>query len=441
LLSQLRFKKFKSFADTTMPVEPITILIGANASGKSNTIDGLQILSGLATNRELIDILDGIRGQETGIRGGSRGAPRYDSASFELGCSLDCGDYSLDYEIKIGVKPRVWLLSESLYKKIPGSKQKKLVYRTSSPDEKSGDIQVIYHTNRQGRNPQVPFLRNYSILSQIPGRFPVDSIEAPEVRKIFDTVTSVLRGILILNPVPHLMRDYVHRSRTRIVPTAENLSAVIAELIKNQDTKQLILKYLQDFPEQQIVDIKVLDTPTGDVMLSFIEQFGNNLRPIDARGMSDGTLRYLSILAALVGERPGTTVVVEEVDNGLHPSRAYKLIGALRELGNKREIDVMVTTHNPAVLNALEAEDIPGVVVCYRDANEGDSRFISWMDLPNYPELMAKGRIGDIVTQGLVNLQSTAAKKKEDLMRWAEAPELDAEAEASSKLIDNDTRC
>ena len=50
-----------------MPVEPITILIGANASGKSNAIDGLQILSGLATNRELIDILDGIRGQETGI--------------------------------------------------------------------------------------------------------------------------------------------------------------------------------------------------------------------------------------------------------------------------------------------------------------------------------------------------------------------------------------
>jgi hypothetical protein len=33
---------------------------------------------------------------------------------------------------------------------------------------------------------------------------------------------------------------------------------------------------------------------------------------------------------------------------------------------------------------------------------------------------MAKGRTGDIVTQGLVNLQSAAVKKKEDLMRWAE---------------------
>ncbi|NLI13906.1 AAA family ATPase [Pelotomaculum propionicicum] len=421
MLSQLRFKKFKSFADATMPVEPITIMIGANASGKSNAIDGLQILSGLATNRELVDILDGIRGQEQGIRGGSRGAPRYDSTSFELGCSFNYAEYNLDYEIKIGVKPRVWLLSESLYKKVPRTKQKKqLVYRTSSPDEKSGDIQVVFHTNQRGRNPQVPFLRNHSILSQIPGRFPADSNAAPEVRKIFDKVTSTLRGILILNPIPHLMRDYVHRSRTKIVPTAENLSAVIVELIKNRDTKQLILRYLQDFPEQQIVDIKVLDTPTGDVMLSFIEQFGIGTKPIDTRGMSDGTLRYLSILAALVGEKPGTTVVVEEVDNGLHPSRAYKLIGALRELGKKRGIDVIVTTHNPAALNALEAEDVPGVVVCYRDAFDGDSRFISWMDLPNYPELMAKGRIGDIITQGLVNLQSATAKKKEDLMQWAE---------------------
>lgn len=353
----------------------------------------------------MVDILDGIRGQETGIRGGSRGAPRYESTSFELGCSLDCGEYSLDYEVKIGIKPRVWLLNESLYKKIPGAKQKKLVYRTSSPDEKSGEIQVIYHTNQRGRNPQVPFLRNHSILSQIPGRFPADSSEAPEVRKIFAQVTAVLRAILILNPVLHLMRDYVHHSRTKIVPTAENLSAVIAELIKEQYTKQSILKYLQDFPEQQIVDIKVLDTPTGDVMLNFVEQFGNGTKPVDTRSMSDGTLRYLSILAALVGEKPGTTVVVEEVDNGLHPSRAYKLIGALRELGKKRGIEVIVTTHNPAVLNALEAEDISGVAVCYRDKNEGDSRFIPWMDLPNYPELMAKGRIGDIVTQGLVNLQ------------------------------------
>lgn len=404
-----------------MPVEPITILIGANASGKSNAIDGLQILSGLATNRELVDILDGIRGKETGIRGGSRGAPRYDSTSFELGCSLDCEEYSLEYEIKIGVKPRVWLLSESLYKKVHGSKQKKqLVYRTSSLDEKSGDIQVTYHNDQKGRNPQVPFSRNYSILSQIPGRFPADSNAAPEVRKVFDKVTSVLRGILILNPVPHLMRDYVHRSRTKIVPTGENLSAVIADLIKNQDTKQLMLRYLQDFPEQQIVDIKIMETPTGDVMLSFVEKFGGISKPVDTRGMSDGTLRYLSILAALVGEEPGTTVVVEEVDNGLHPSRACQLIGALRELGKKRRIDVIVTTHNPAVLNALEAEDIPGVVVCYRDAIDGDSRFISWMDLPDYPELMAKGRIGDIVTQGLVNLQSATTRNKEDLMRWAE---------------------
>ncbi|AGL03335.1 AAA family ATPase [Desulfoscipio gibsoniae] len=420
LLSQLRFKKFKSFTKTAMPVEPITILIGANASGKSNAIDGLQILLGLATNREIIDILDGIRGQETGIRGGSRGASRYDSASFELGCSLDYGEYTLLYDIKIGVKPRVWLLSESLYKKGSGPKSKRLIYKTSEPDEMSDNIQVTYHTNQRGRNPSVPFLRNYSILSQIPGRFPADSEVAAEVRDIFEQVTSVLKGILILNPVPHLMRDYVHRSRTKLVPTAENLSAVLAELIKNQNTKQLILKYLQDFPEQQIIEIKVLETPTGDVMLSFVEKFGSGAKPVDVRGMSDGTLRYLSILAALVGEKPGTTVVIEEVDNGLHPSRAYKLIGALRELGKQRGLDVLVTTHNPAVLNAVQAEDMPGVVVCYRDAVEGDSRFVSWVDLPNYPELMAQGRLGDIVMQGLVNLQSLAVKKREDLMRWAE---------------------
>lgn len=419
MLSQLRFKKFKSFLDASMPVEPLTILIGANASGKSNAIDGLQILSSLATNRELVDILDGIRGQENGIRGGSRGAARYGGDAFELGCSLESDGFSLEYEIKIAVKPRVWLLSESLYKRLhTGSRKRILIYRTALNDEKSGDIYVEYQTNQKGRKPRVPFLRNYSILSQIPGRLPADASTAPEIMKIFREMSNLLRKILILNPVPHLMRDYVHSSRTKILPTAENLSAVVNNLIKDHKTKKLILSYLQDFPEQQIVDIKTIKTPSEDVMLSFVEQFGSNLRDIDIRGMSDGTLRYLSVLAALVGEEPGTTVVVEEVDNGLHPSRAYKLVTALRELGRTKGIDIIVTTHNPALLNALEAADIPGVVVCYREEKQGDSRFVAWMDIPNYPELMARGRIGDIVTQGLVNLSNSSVKNKDKLLEW-----------------------
>jgi hypothetical protein len=51
-------------------------------------------------------------------------------------------------------------------------------------------------------------------------------------------------------------------------------------------------------------------------------------------------------------------------------------------------IDTIVTTHNPALLIALKAEDIPGVVLCYRDEHDGGSKFKAWVDLPDYPALM-----------------------------------------------------
>ncbi|MFM6453201.1 MAG: AAA family ATPase, partial [Planktothrix sp.] len=41
----------------------------------------------------------------------------------------------------------------------------------------------------------------------------------------------------------------------------------------------------------------------------------------------------------------GSLIVIEEVDNGLHPSRAGLLLQMLREIGQKRNIDVLVTTH------------------------------------------------------------------------------------------------
>jgi AAA15 family ATPase/GTPase len=68
--------------------------------------------------------------------------------------------------------------------------------------------------------------------------------------------------------------------------------------------------------------------------------------------MSDGTLRFIAILIALMTRPEKSLLIVEEIDNGLHPSRSGLLIKVLRELGEKRKIDLLVTTHNPALLDA-----------------------------------------------------------------------------------------
>lgn len=87
MFTQFTFKRFKSFSESTLPVRPVTLIIGANASGKSNALEGIQFLSKLTTLK-LNDIVTGIRGQFPGIRGGSAEIAFMDEDWFELGSRL-----------------------------------------------------------------------------------------------------------------------------------------------------------------------------------------------------------------------------------------------------------------------------------------------------------------------------------------------------------------
>ncbi|MGK7920632.1 MAG: hypothetical protein AB4080_11570 [Trichodesmium sp.] len=63
----------------------------------------------------------------------------------------------------------------------------------------------------------------------------------------------------------------------------------------------------------------------------------------------------------------------------------------LRKIGKKREIDVLVTTHNPALLDELTPDFIPFAMVAYRDKQTGESQLISLEDIADLPKLMASG--------------------------------------------------
>ncbi|MFE9392098.1 AAA family ATPase [Streptomyces sp. NPDC006784] len=65
--------EFKTFRDAVLPLEPLTLLIGRNSSGKSNALDGLDVLSRLAEGEEIRDALDGRRRDTGAVRGGLEG--------------------------------------------------------------------------------------------------------------------------------------------------------------------------------------------------------------------------------------------------------------------------------------------------------------------------------------------------------------------------------
>ena len=94
--------------------------------------------------------------------------------------------------------------------------------------------------------------------------------------------------------------------------------------------------------------------------------------------------------------------MIEEIDNGVHPSRAAQLLTQMSRIAKQRNLRVLISSHNPALLDALPDDAVPHVVFCYRDPADGSSRLTRLSDIPDYPELIAQGSVGHLMTRGII---------------------------------------
>ena len=405
MLKKLILKNWKSYRYAELFIDPLTVLIGTNASGKSNALDGLEFL-----NRTILgkDIQAALLGDETlaSIRGGVEWAAFKPENQFTLAVLVQGNNDRIDYfySITIETKPRVQLLAESLVRitkrpKTDENPHKIFLFQADSDSPDSPSIVARLYNTKKGKPKEVR--RSSSILSQLTGlaSIPQDIIEG------VSRVSQVLQNIFILDPIPSKMRSYSPFS-DKLLSDASNIAGTLAALEEPEKSQveTEITKYVTDLPERDIQ--KVWAEPVGrfnsDAMLYCEEMWIKNKSPtiIDARGMSDGTLGFLAIITALLTRKKNSQVIIEEVDNGLHPSRSELLIRMLREIGERREIDILITTHNPALLDALGSEIVPFVVVAHRDSETGESKLTLLEDINNLPKLIASGTLGKLTSQG-----------------------------------------
>ena len=199
---------------------------------------------------------------------------------------------------------------------------------------------------------------------------------------------------------------------------------MLYDLREVKDQKEQVLDFIRSLPEQDIRDIGFLETTRNDVMLTLTESFADQAKLWEVGILSDGTLRILAVAAALLSVPEGSLVLVEEVDNGVHPSRVGTLLENIQRVARARKIRGLVTTHNPALLDAIPTEAIPDVVCCYRDPDAGDSRLIRLEDLDTYPELIAEGPLGRLMTKGILDRylkdRTNAEQRCAQALEWIE---------------------
>ena len=119
-------------------------------------------------------------------------------------------------------------------------------------------------------------------------------------------------------------------------------------------------------------------------------------KPIPATRLSDGTIRFMAILAQLLSPTPPPLICMEEPELGLHPDAIALLAGLLQEASTRTQL--IVTTHSDALVSAL-TEYADSVLVCeYRNGTVfqrvDSSKLRFWLDKYRLGEIWRIGEIG-----------------------------------------------
>ena len=390
MITELRLRNWKSFFDATLFIDPITVIIGTNASGKSNIFDALKLLSALASPIDIMDIAKN-------VRGGAEGIIRRGEQMCNLTITME-GDKSseqLIYEVALTFDEQrnIYIKDESLI--LATTKKNLVMFERKELDEMNKSlVSVALYT--EGKPRYQNFSAKTSVLSQI------EYVNC--VRRIKDstlTVVNNLRKIRLSNPIPERMRDFAPLSKN-IAEDASDLAGYLANLDEELKsvTYEAILKYLKPLPDRDIKSIRADKIPMTDKAMLFCteEWTAGHTQEQSALGMSDGTLRFAGIIAMLITAEDKALILLEELDKGVHPSRAKDLVKMLKEIGKQKKLDIICTTHNATFVDELGPQMIPFISYIKRNEENGCTDIHLLEENEQLARLMASKSVGDMMT-------------------------------------------
>jgi predicted ATPase len=365
LLEQITLRNLLSFKDATIDLKPLNILIGENTAGKSNLIEAISLLQAAPSELRVAILRGG------GVRywlwmGDGMPAP-----IATLGCLAEGVTYELEFSEDVS---GMFIPRERLF-------------------QTSGEV----HFDRTDQS--VNFAQGYQGMSigraeSVFALFknPADPTPTTRLGRLFESI-QVYREFLtgpragsrqgIATTVPgDVLRD-----------GGDNLATVLNEL-HYHGVLDRIKTYLNRF-SYRISDVLVrLDQ---GVARTFVREHRLSA-PLPSVRMSDGTLKFLCLLAVLLHPEPAPLVCIEEPEQGLHPDAIQIVAQALREASERMQL--IVTTHSRELIDAFSDEP-ESVLVCERGADDGTQcrRLVSadldeWLEQYTLGALWRKGEIG-----------------------------------------------
>lgn len=348
-LVELRAVGFRSLRDVTVPLAPVTVLVGPNNSGKSNVLDLIRFLSDsvqfdLARALELRGGLERVAFRGDAKPGKVRIGVKAEVTKYAKPTSRD--EYSLIFQLSGGKQTLLRREEEFTFKRTGGQgrritiKGSRVAIRDEGPAGSGAAEEIGLRQGSLG-------------LSTLPN---LDDREGgTEVRKMAE----LFADFRVFDIDVDAARQPARVGGGRLAPDASNLADFLFHLQQDDRWPELLADARAMVPGLVGIDFEPVGGSARAVSVSLNEQ-GLSL-PTPLADASFGTIRALALLAMLYDPDPPQLTCVEEIDHGLHPYVFDVLVPRLRQASERTQF--VIATHSPVFVNRLQPHEL---VVCER---------------------------------------------------------------------------
>jgi predicted ATPase len=350
-LHRVRLKNYRSIGACDVTLGQLTFLVGRNGSGKSNFIDALRFV-GDALNQSLDHALRD-RGGIHEVRRRSSGHPTHFSIRLDLQSPVFRGHYA--FEVSAAANG-AWNVRREECHVLPCAEI--LRHPDGARFEVHGGIVTAFPAHL-GAAP--PATSDRLFLVNAAGHAPF--------RLVFDALSRM--GFYNLNP--DAMRELQPPDPGHLLKRdGSNVASALARLEQKPERKQRLIDYLaRVVPGVLDVEHKVFGPRETVEFRQQVHGAKDSWRFV-AQNMSDGTIRALGVLLALLQDGNGLPIPlvgIEEPEAALHPAAAGVLLDALREAATRMQI--LATSHSAEL---LDTKDLPDDAILAVDAEENETR-------------------------------------------------------------------
>lgn len=349
MLQSFQIQNFKCLRDVKVDLGAFTVLIGPNDSGKTSILEALRLL-GRTLDTPWSEVFTGKAAATALAWRGTPDAP--------ITWVLRCADAQRSFHYSWSINPVIEFgrCGDGFRFSWDPAKSPSPDFAKGSPSSESWSPD---ETNLRAtlERPSAP---DHPLLSHI------------------QTFMADLRGLPRYRLDPDALRTPAAAQPDAVLsPSGDNLVAVLDRIVSGPDRGRIadLEEKLQEaLPTLRGISLRTIDA-TGKKALEYVLR-GASKPPltIPADHASDGTLLLTAYLALAYSDAPGV-LLVEEPENGLHPSRLGIVVDTLRKISageiGGRPRQVILTTQNPLLLNFTSPEEVrivrrdhdPGTVV------------------------------------------------------------------------------